>query len=428
VISLTNISTAYHQARNKPRHKVLRWMISLWLTGIIFLENLGDQISLTLLLVSFAWIIPWAWLTLGRHLTSAEVYKTRPATLRAMVAFLAVAVLSCAYSLNVSISMMYVVITCAGFILCGGLWHVMVGYEAQVLSRFAVLSTAGLSLIFLSTYSGVGRFDSIRNPNSIGLILFGVVAASLAIRAVLLRAVCLGACLYMLWSTQSRSAMIGTVLMLAVYLALTWRTLPRAAKWLSIFASLGLVAIAIANSSFWAGDLNTFVTTALRLSDPDRGINSNFTSRTELWRIALAGCKEHWLGGIGYRAHDWYPGLEMTAHNGYLALWLETGVFGVMAMFLLFYSGVRELIAQSRRGLQPAKIGLSLIAGYLFICLFERYLINFGTPTSILVLMFLLIPRRPNQGPYSPQYTFGFHARGKLDAQSCYRPQHTNSL
>jgi O-antigen ligase len=129
---------------------------------------------------------------------------------------------------------------------------------------------------------------------------------------------------------------------------------------------------------------------------------SGFSGRVQLWEIAIEAWREKPIGGIGYRVHEYYPGLELTAHNGYLALLMETGVLGALFVLLIVFSGLRELVTQVRQGSVIARIGLSLVIGYLFISFFERYLFNFGTPTSILMLMFLLIPsyrhRMPSHG------------------------------
>ena len=39
-----------------------------------------------------------------------------------------------------------------------------------------------------------------------------------------------------------------------------------------------------------------------------------------------------------------------------------------------------------------AWIGMALLAGYGFIGFFERYFLNVGNPTSLLVIMFLVMP------------------------------------
>ena len=77
---------------------------------------------------------------------------------------------------------------------------------------------------------GRRQVGSIRNPNSIGLILLGLCSAALAIRPLAIRFVCLGTCIILLLATQSRSAVISTLLMLTIYVALEWKAIGRVGR------------------------------------------------------------------------------------------------------------------------------------------------------------------------------------------------------
>ena len=105
-------------------------------------------------------------------------------------------------------------------------------------------------------------------------------------------------------------------------------------------------------------------------------------------RPVLQSAPWYWLP-----AHEFYPGLELGSHNGYLSLLAETGIVGTIPVLILFVLGLAELIRQARAGKFVGKVGTSLVVAYLFHCFFERYVINFGNPTSILVIVFLFVPR-----------------------------------
>jgi O-antigen ligase len=284
----------------------------------------------------------------------------------------------------------YWLLTVAGLMLCPALWHVIRGCERTVLARFAILGTFYVAIVYTTSYTGVGRLGSIRNPNAVGLILLGVSSAALAIRPLAIRFVCLGMCILLLLATQSRAAMIGTLLMLTIYVALEWGAIGTAWKSLVVF---GLCVGLVLCSGSLVDSLGQFAEHTLRLDERSRGINSGFSGRTALWQLTYEVWLSNPLVGIGYRAHEFYPGLEMGSHNGYLALLAETGIIGTIPVLVLFVLGLGELIRQARAGEFAGKVGTALVVGYLFHGFFERYTINFGNPTSVLALMFLFVPR-----------------------------------
>ncbi len=61
-----------------------------------------------------------------------------------------------------------------------------------------------------------------------------------------------------------------------------------------------------------------------QLDDPDRGLSTGATGRTEVWKIAWNLFLQNPILGVGFRAHEKYPGLSASSHNGYLALLVET--------------------------------------------------------------------------------------------------------
>ena len=184
--------------------------------------------------------------------------------------------------------------------------------------------------------------------------------------------------------------MIGTLLMLTIYVALEWGAIGTGWKSLVVF---GLCVGIVLSSGSLVNKFGRFSEQTLHLDDRYRGLNSGFSGRTELWRLTYEVWLSNPLVGIGYRAHEYYPGLEISSHNGYLALLAETGIVGTIPVLVLFVLGLGELIRQARAGEFVGKVGTSLVVGYLFICFFERFTINFGNPTSIVVLVFLFVPR-----------------------------------
>src|ERR1039458_3031973 len=327
---------------SSARYAILRWLIPFWLTGILFIPNIGGEYSISALLISFIWILPPAFLVLRMRLVHGAVYSQRPLARYGTLGFLAVAGASCLYSINPWVSFQYWVVTIVGFMLCAGLWHAITGHEIEVLERFAILGTCGFIYIFSTTYSGTGRFGSIRNPNGIGLMLVGIIAASFAIRWVAIRFACLTACVYMLWHTQSRSAIIATIIAITSYTFLMWKALPRFTKVAFLMGTVAVGTVSFLYRDVLEEPVAAFTTASLQLNDRYRGTNTGFTGRYQLWEIGIDAWQQNWLGGIGYRAHEYYPGLELTVQNGYLAVLVETGALGMLFVLLILFSRSEE--------------------------------------------------------------------------------------
>jgi O-antigen ligase len=102
------------------------------------------------------------------------------------------------------------------------------------------------------------------------------------------------------------------------------------------------------------------------------------------------------LTGVGFRAHEkYFSGMEgASSHNGYLATLAEIGLIGFIGNILLIFTGFLKLWRRVRDPLlaYSYSILLGLGCGYLFLAMFERYLINIGNPTSLLFLLCVTLP------------------------------------
>lgn len=131
-------------------------------------------------------------------------------------------------------------------------------------------------------------------------------------------ALILGATLY----TQSRGGLIALLVVAAMLLvfAKRWRTL--------VFSLAMLVGL----YSVFAPQLGRYDVT----SDPTG------SQRTVIWEVVLSEAVAHWPTGIGLNATRFHtatlPGLyeEKSAHNTYVQAFLETGLFGLLALLAVW--------------------------------------------------------------------------------------------
>ena len=141
----------------------------------------------------------------------------------------------------------------------------------------------------------------------------------------------------------------------------------------------------------------------LFLDDKYRGVGSGFTGRTDAWQEAYQFFVDNPWFGVGFRVHGQYmSGVIKSAHNGYLSMLADSGLVGLITALALIGACAKRLMGMARAGDHLAIIGLSFVVGYLFIAFFERLLINFGSATSTLMWIFLLMPKWPRAGRGEP--------------------------
>ena len=88
------------------------------------------------------------------------------------------------------------------------------------------------------------------------------------------------------------------------------------------------------------------------------GRSSNLTGRADIWPLLIAmapnalvgaGFESFWLGPRLQKVWDAYPGLYVTeAHNGYIELYLQLGLVGIILIVLILVHGYRRSVAAFR--------------------------------------------------------------------------------
>jgi len=255
----------------------------------------------------------------------------------------------------------------------------------RIAAVYCVLAAVFIVWIdFNGTYTW-GRLTAGVESNSWGLMAVSVGATAFALRSRLLGVACLGAAWFTCYEASSRGSMLGLALAMAAVAALS---VPRLTR-LRLLMLLGtavvvLLCVLLFAPTIWA-TAQHWADQVLEINDPRRGLESGFTGRDVLWRAAFDLWWQNPLFGVGYRQHEAYLPLNLSAHNAYLAMLADTGVFGLIwYLYLLIASGIAALRIRDPRSRNAV---VALIVSYAVIGLFERRAINGANPLSLLFLM-----------------------------------------
>ena len=369
---------------------VAKYLFVLWLVGATALPVSFGFKNPAVRTMALVWPVPLLLLMGRRRSFLAPAFAQRPWRFVGVALVFASASLSVTISPDPKLSMEMVLVTLAAMLICAGFWAIVGGDDLSPIRTYAWVSVA----VFLIALARIPAYVDGRltfggmDANSVGLILQSVTIASLALKRVPVRVAGILASMYVMSLTDSRSALIGTTLALLMYFALRRGTLLIWSMTAILLVSAALVAI----GSQSVTPVTDYVSELLQLNNSYRGVSTGFTGRKQLWEETIEIWQEHPLIGSGYRAiQDLLP-QRLSSHDGYLEILGETGIFGALCMALFFSQGIRSLIVDAKGGSQVAQLGLALTTGYLFVAIFERYFINFGNPTSLLVLCMWLRP------------------------------------
>jgi O-antigen ligase len=229
------------------------------------------------------------------------------------------------------------------------------------------------------------------NPNAIAMVCMSGFIAAFAFQNLMVKLFFIGINATIIVLTGSRTSASGAILAVVVFLwsrRKEWSTKKVVMFWLVVLYLLIIVVI-------WWNPLIGPIKTYFAFHDPSRGLSTwggRFLPWQETWSLFLS----HPLFGVGYRAHENLLKTATSSHNGYLAMLAEIGLIGSAALLYPIWKGIQFL--RLKNTFEPAvsyAVLISLCIAYLYLALFERFLINLGNPTSILFLMALfsyLIP------------------------------------
>ncbi|WP_185641040.1 MULTISPECIES: O-antigen ligase [unclassified Burkholderia] len=134
----------------------------------------------------------------------------------------------------------------------------------------------------------------------------------------------------------------------------------------------------------------------LDLSNSQRGLNSGFSGRTQMWQVVLdqfGTANEPLVWGAGFRS-TWLTQLTDAIDNGYLMIAAEIGVIG-LALWL--YQVLRSLrgayMASRATGSTVNLMILSIIIFFLAESIVARYFLAIGNGASVFfMILIILIP------------------------------------
>jgi O-antigen ligase len=223
----------------------------------------------------------------------------------------------------------------------------------------------------------------ILNPNAIAMVCMSGFIGAFAFQNLMVKIIFLGINATILIMTGSRTATVGAIVAVVVFLwsrRKEWRITRVILFWLVVLYLLTIVVI-------WWNPLISPIKTFFALHDRSRGLatwGGRFLPWQETWSLFLS----HPLFGVGYRAHEELLQTASSAHNGYLAMLAEIGVIGSAALIYPVWKGITFL--RLKNTFDPAvsyAVLISLCIAYLYVAIFERYLISLGNPTSFLFLV-----------------------------------------
>lgn len=241
-------------------------------------------------------------------------------------------------------------------------------------------------------------------PNFWGLIGLSVAVAALGFRRLAFVAPCFAIGCWTMYDGSSRSSMAGLAVAMLVVLARSARELRGPRLYLAV-AAIGVCAMvtAVYWSSFDTATLD-LGNDVLKLNDPYRGLDTGFSGRSDLWSSTFDLWLANPLFGVGFREHEQI--LDFPAHNGYLAMLADTGIFGLLLYGLML---IASMVA-AWRITEPTtrRMVIAVIIAYAVMSLFERRAINTGNPFGFLIIMacFLALGldyQRRHMAPPPPQ-------------------------
>jgi|GEM_PF-6043007 hypothetical protein len=268
-----------------------------------------------------------------------------------------------------------------------------------------------LSNQFVSYGVSYGRYIGNLTPNHFcGCLLAAVVLASFGagrVRMMLL----LGLSLPLVLATESRGGATSLLLYFGIYglSAMTWVALHRPQylrhylMLLSWCITAGLVAVAIlmtimphVSDMVFAG-----VDDFYAMSDPNRGLGSGVSGRSDYWQQGLEALTRRPATGIGFRmmtaARGSFDVGEGTSHNAFLDLFAELGLFTPLLLIAAILLTIQQawtlsIWAEDHRHAHFARVVFAATCTLGVNGFFEIHLINLGFPQAVVFAQILMFP------------------------------------
>lgn len=394
-------------SHDKTRHLIstatfVNVLVSVWLSAVFLAQNAPDEL-VSYAALSAILLLPGTLLLLGFRTYSFNLFHEGSALEKGCIGvFVVTAFIGGLISIDPMTSVAFLAITLFIFCVAYNLWEMSPEGTTAGLASYSMI---GVSLILLLTFL-IGfdqgeRLSSFRNPNSIGLLAYGVGILALGIRNIPFKWIIFGLAAAIVFWTESRSSLVGFTTAFIIFAVSSWHQSKFSEQF--VISIAGIVGTCVA--LFYSSEIYQLLAQALAFDDAYRGLNTGFTGRDALWAYAIDLFIDNPFFGVGYRLHEQYyfrAGdigdmeyyLAGSAHNGYLATLAETGLLGSIPLAVWLVLRLTQLVRLLKSRNPMLRIGLPLVLGYLTIAIFERYLLNLGNPTSVAVILYLCIPKK----------------------------------
>lgn len=393
-----NINATPYATDHKPKDSWAGIVFGLWIGGI-YLGSIGGRllvqgeredtiIHIVVLIVAILW--PLLYFVFSRH--GFLPRGIRGSSLLALLVFFLFCFLSSFVSPIAFNSAAFVALTLVSVWLSLQFGSAMNTRQLESgLKIYALIITVVLAGFAWDDYTPglrLGNGKGILNPNSVGVVSVSAALAAMAFRSWLIRYLLVGIIFVIIYLSGSRASAMGTLIGLGI---IGYQRTRLAGTGIKVIVLSILIISAIAMAAYWAST-ESAISDFLQLKARDRGLGSGATGRviawSQTWQLFLGSP----LLGIGFRAHEHILGV--SSHNGYLATLAEIGLPGFIAIMYLIFTGAYRLwrITQKAELVYNYTILFGLICGYLFIAIFERFLINVGNPTSLLFMVGIILP------------------------------------
>ncbi|WP_082053943.1 O-antigen ligase family protein [Methyloterricola oryzae] len=316
--------------------------------------------------------------------------NTSNGTLILLTIFFLFGFLSVFFSSLMVISTAYMVLTLLSVLICLKFASVLDAQELGNGLRTYTLCVALLVVAFsiwdYEPGSRLGEGHRVLEPATIGMVSMSAAISAMCFRSLITRFLLISALIYVIYLTGSRASALSVLIGLFVVVYERTRIAAKTSQAIVLLMVIASITLAAINLDYVLDVVEGF----LELHDKHRGIDSGGSGRLEVWQETWQLFVENPIFGVGFRAHEARLKLGTSAHNGYLALLAEIGIFGFLSIIILVISGVYKLWRCCRRDPKLSynySILIGISVSYLFLAIFERFLINSGNPTSLLFMV-----------------------------------------
>ena len=255
-------------------------------------------------------------------------------------------------------------------------------------SFYAVIGSAILILInYKGNYIWGRLYTEGIHANFWGEIAASVGVAAFALKRRPLVVICWAIVLVTLFNTSSRGSMVSLFAGAVVAGAVWFVEVRKKNLVLTFSAIIGCLFGLVLVLDLLPADFGKFVfQDVLRLEDEGRGLDSGMSGRAEAWSETLEIWMANPIFGVGFRQHEDLVKSASSAHNAYLAMLADTGLFGLIAYVLLISFSLWEAWRQ-QMPIRARIVLLAVVASYAVLGVFERRALNAGNPYSILFVI-----------------------------------------